>query len=83
MDSIIRWVIHSETEDVIAELNDILTPLEQQVFNTYFLAEKSIHETAQINNFTKNVVTGALQRIRKKASSLKLIIIFLVGQFIY
>lgn len=70
-DAILRWLNHREATDFLSELINKLTPLEQSVYEQYYVQEKSAKETADALDLKMNTVNDAARRIRKKASALR------------
>lgn len=83
-DAIIRWVDASTSREYIELIYHSLSSSEKKIFEDYYLCDCSLQETAARNGVTVGSVRGAVQRIRKKARSIKSFsIILLIGQCIH
>ena len=70
-DMILRWLNHMEAVEFLAELRDGLTPLEQSVYEVYYVQEKSAKDTADVLNVKVNAVNDAARRIRRRAATMR------------
>lgn len=52
--------------------------LEKIVFQEYFLAEKSLKDTAASSGLSENSVRSAVRRIRERANTIKILNLFLI-----
>lgn len=81
-DAVLRWLTKMEADDVLQELQNALTSLEQQVYEHYYVEDKSAQETADSLHMKLSTVNDAARRIRNKASRMQLgIFIFLLCPF--
>ncbi len=71
-DSLIRWLCQYQAMEQLKELQASLTPLEKSVFDSYYLNNMSVAETAEYNGIAFYSVKGALDRIRSKAKKIKI-----------
>lgn len=79
-DTILRWLNHMEATEFLAELKDGLTPLEQSVYEEYYVQEKSAKDTAETLNLKVNAVNDAVRRIRRRAAVKRhVIFLFLIS----
>lgn len=79
-DTILRWLNHMETIEFLAELKEGLTPLEQSVYEEYYVQEKSAKDAAAVLNIKVNAVNDAARRIRRRAAAIRNVtFIFLVS----
>lgn len=69
-DSLFRWLCQYQALEQLQELRTCLTSLEDTVFDTYYLNNMSVTETAEQNGIAFYSVKGALDRIRSKARKL-------------
>lgn len=69
-DDLDRWIRQNDAIESIEMLYQALTPIEKNVFNDYYVDEKSMKETAFKHKTTENAVHSAAKRIRKKAKRL-------------
>lgn len=79
-DDITRWINKEDTSQLLHAVFDKLTPSEQIVYSEYFEKEKTAPEIASEQGTSVTAIRGAIQRIRKKASRIFLLLIML-GQF--
>ncbi len=70
-DILLRWMNQMEAQELLDELQKNLTPLEQEVYEHYYVQEKTAKETADALNLKVNAVNDAARRIRKRASFLR------------
>lgn len=78
-DAIIRWLENMDAREQLAELQTLLTPLEQSVFDTYFVQGHTMKETASQLGRKMNTVSDAIRRIRKKALRMDWAILLTTG----
>lgn len=78
-DAILRWLDTMEAREQLAELQKQLTPLEQSVFDTYFVQGNSMKETAARLERKMDAVNDAVRRIRKKALRMDWALLFAAG----
>ena len=64
-------------EDIL-RIYSMLTDLEKIVFQEYFLAEKSLKDTAASSGLSENSVRSAVRRIRERANTIKILNLFLI-----
>lgn len=79
-DDILRWLCLYDTEKWVKNLKERLSDSERLVFIEYFENEKSAVDIAKIHHTSVSSIRGAIQRIRKKALHIELLIMVL-GQF--
>ncbi len=70
-DILLRWLNQMDAQELLDELQKNLTPLEQAVYEQYYVQEKTAKETADALNLKVNAVNDAARRIRKRASFLR------------
>lgn len=79
-DTILRWLNHMEAVEFLAELKDGLTPLEQSVYEAYYVQEKSAIDASDALGIKVNSVNDAARRIRRRAAALRNVtFIFLIS----
>lgn len=79
-DTIIRWLNHMEAVEFLAELKDGLTPLEQSVYEVYYVQEKSAKDASDTLGIKVNAVNDAARRIRRRAAAMRYVtFIFLIS----
>ena len=61
-----EWVKTDAFWDKVDEICQSSSDIEEKVFNSYFVDDSSILETATDNNLSKNSVRSAIDRIRKR-----------------
>lgn len=66
-DDIVRWMDRMQHEETLSRLQASLSPLEQKVYDAYFVQDNSAQETADLLRVTVESVRGTVQRIRRKA----------------
>lgn len=66
-DAILRWLECMDAREQLAALQKQFTPLEQSVFDVYFVQGKTMKETARRLSRKLDAVNDAIRRIRKKA----------------
>lgn len=71
-DAILRWLNKMEADELLQELQSLLSPLETQVYQHYYIEDKSARETAESLQIKVGTVNDAARRIRNKASKLKI-----------
>ena len=71
IDDIEAWVIANDLASVKQSLLAILSDEERDVYHLFYEQHMSMEEAANKLNISKDAVRGALQRIRKKRSSIK------------
>ena len=83
-DAILRWLNQIEAKEILAELVNQMTPLEQSVYDQYYVQDRTAHETAALLGMKVNTVNDAARRIRKKALriSRRLLECFLLAWFL-
>ncbi len=83
-DAILRWMNQIEAKEILAELVNQVTPLEQRVYEQYYVQDRTAHETAAQLHMKVNAVNDAARRIRKKALriSRRLLECFLLAWFL-
>lgn len=82
-DAIIRWIDASASQEYINTICASLSSSEKKIFEDYYLRDCSLQETATRNGVTVGSVRGTVQRIRKKAKSIRnFSIILFIGQCI-
>lgn len=69
-DVFLRWLSQMEDMELLSELKNKMTPLEQMVYEQYYVQEKSALETAKTLNLKVNAVNDAARRIRRRASKI-------------
>ncbi len=69
-DVLLRWLSQTEEQELLSELESQMTPLEQMVYEQYYVQEKSARETAEALHLKVNAVNDAARRIRMKASKM-------------
>ena len=75
-DDILRWITQNNAKQYIEALRAKLTPVENHIFEEYFVHKKAVPQIAAERNCPASSVYGTIQRIRKKCSSFILFIIF-------
>lgn len=79
-DTILRWLNHMEAVEFLAELKAGLTPLEQSVYEVYYVQEKSAQDAADVLKIKVNAVNDAARRIRRRAAAMRNVtFIFLIS----
>lgn len=79
-DTILRWLNHMEAVEFLAELKDGLTPLEQSVYEAYYVQKKSAKDASDALGIKVNSVNDAARRIRRRAAALRNVtFIFLIS----
>ena len=79
-DDILRGLCSYDTEKWVKELKERLSESERLVFIEYFENEKTAVDIAKMHQTSVSSIRGAIQRIRKKALHIELLIMVL-GQF--
>lgn len=69
-DVFLRWLSQTEEKELLSELESQMTPLEQMVYEQYYMQEKSARETAEALKLKVNAVNDAARRIRSRASKM-------------
>lgn len=70
-------------EDTIQKLSNIyqmLTEREKIIFNEYFIKGKRMQEVIETTGFSHNSIRSAINRIRKRAKSIKYLTLFLLSE---
>lgn len=75
---IVRWMCSFDAEKWIDSLKSSLTSSESMIFTEYFEKSKTAPQIAKEQEISEASVRGAIQRVRKKALSSKMIIFFLL-----
>ncbi len=70
-DTILRWLNHKEAVEFLDELKDGLTPLEQSVYEAYYVQEKSAKDASDALGIKVNSVNDAARRIRRRAAAMR------------
>lgn len=70
-DVILRWLSRIEANEFLSELKSGLTPLENSVYEQYYVKEKSAKDAADALGLKVNAVNDAARRIRKRATALR------------
>ena len=70
-DLILRWLNQMEAVEFLDELKRGLTPLEQAVYEVYYVQEKSAKDSAEALDIKVNAVNDAARRIRRRAASMR------------
>lgn len=78
-DAILRWLENMDASERLAELQKMLTPLEQSVFDAYFVQGYTMKETASQLGRKMDTVNDAIRRIRKKALRMDWAILLTTG----
>ena len=79
-DTILRWLNHMEAVEFLTELKDGLTPLEQSVYEAYYVQEKSAKDASDALGIKVNAVNDAARRIRRRAAAMRNVtFIFLIS----
>lgn len=68
-DDILRWIAQNDARQHIETLRAQLTPLENHIFDEYFVHEKAASQIAAEQDCPASSVYGTIQRIRKKAQN--------------
>ena len=66
-DVILRWLNHMEAVEFLDELKKSLTPMEQSVYEAYYVQEQSAKDAADALGIKVNAVNDAARRIRRRA----------------
>ncbi|MBQ6950724.1 MAG: sigma-70 family RNA polymerase sigma factor [Clostridia bacterium] len=82
-DIIMDWVLRQENRETKEKLMQALTENEKDTYRAYYENDMTIRETADYLQITEGAVRGCLQRIKKKASKLKIFGFFLLIQCIF
>lgn len=61
-----EWLQSDEFNSEIERIHKTLTDIEKPVFDSYFIEDKSMEETAKLNGLSNNSVRAAIERIRKR-----------------
>ena len=79
-DTILRWLNHMEAVEFLTELKDGLTPLEQSVYEAYYVQGKSAKDASDALGIKVNTVNDAARRIRRRAAAMRNVtFIFLIS----
>lgn len=79
-DTILRWLNFMEAVEFLDELKGGLTPLEQSVYEAYYVQGKSAKDAADALGIKVNAVNDAARRIRRRAGAMRYaIFIFLIS----
>lgn len=62
-----RWINKEESLFQLEKIYQTLTGIERKVYDSYFVDELSLNETAEENDISRNSVRSAIDRIRKRA----------------
>lgn len=66
-DVVQAWLHHLDSTQLLSSLHSKLSPMEQQVFETYYLEGNTLQQTSCELDLTTTAVSDAARRIRKKA----------------
>ena len=72
-----RWANQNMAIETIAAIHSILTQKEQEIYQSYFVEDLSLAETARKNSISPNSVRSAIGRIRKRAKEFENFLLFL------
>lgn len=81
-DDILRWIAQNDARQHIETLRAQLTPLENHIFDEYFVHEKAASQIAAEQDCPASSVYGTIQRIRKNALKLLCSLLFSLGSLI-
>ena len=77
-DDIVRWLDALDAEQKLINLRSQLSETEQLIYTEYFQQRKKASQIAREQHINETAVYGTIQRIRKKAYRLMVMIIFFV-----
>lgn len=72
-----RWASQTETKSKLKKISSVLTPIEKEIFDAYFVAGLSAEETAAKTGYSANSIRSAVARIRKRAKKIFSVFAFL------
>lgn len=67
-----QWLANEEFTQMLEQIKEIRkTPMDEAVYQDYFVEEMSVKEIADKNNLTEGAVKGIIYRMRKRAKKIK------------